>query len=131
MSVGNRGVILSMLVALSLSLAWAENSAQNSEKKSPAGKPATDKRKGTKEEKSAKEGPEKLWLDRAEWLTLEIREEEWRVREQRPLLLARLAEAWWKYDTRRAKNWMESAVGELEFQPQNERPADLRNRIEN
>jgi hypothetical protein len=45
------------------------------------------------------------------------------------LLLARIAEAWWKLDSKRARLWMDSAVGDLEFQPQNESLADARKRI--
>jgi hypothetical protein len=104
-------------------------SAQTSPQK-PVSQTVPSKRKpATKQQKPAKEEPGKQWLERAEYLTDEAREEEWRLREQRPLLLARLAEAWWKYDIKRARPWMDSAVGQLEFQPQNESVSDGLKRI--
>jgi hypothetical protein len=109
-------LILILALLSSAGLLWAQTSPQKPLRQTAPIKP----KPATKQQKPAKEEPGKQWLERAEYLTEEAREEEWRLHEQRPLLLARLAEAWWKYDIKKSRPWMDSAVGQLEFQPQNE-----------
>lgn len=54
-----------------------------------------------------------LWHDRAERFTSAALEDEWHIFVFRPVLRARLAQAWWKVDLQRARPWLASAVDEV------------------
>ncbi len=68
-----------------------------------------------------------LWRDRAERFTAAAREDEWRIGVQRPVLEARLAQAWWKVDPLRAGSWLQGAVEEVTTDHRNE-PDEIRDK---
>jgi hypothetical protein len=71
-----------------------------------------------------------LWRDRAGGFTNASLEDGWHVRQLRPVLDARLADAWWKIDPVRAHGWLRQAIEECLHSSPNAPKEFYRRRLE-
>ena len=68
-----------------------------------------------------------LWHERADALTnAMLQDDEWRISVERPVLMARLAYAWWKVDPSRAHAWLADAVESVTHEFPSDKP-EVRN----
>jgi hypothetical protein len=71
-----------------------------------------------------------LWLVRSQTLTDELIKDGANLEpSQRSMLLARLAQRWWRDNPEKAKSWMADAIAAVEAVPNKENPEDRRKRI--
>ena len=123
----NRVVILLLLAVL---VAAAQE---------PAAKPAVAAQPSQRQEpaKSKAQPPDTKnedtaapWKERADRLTNDLLEERWRLHLLGMALPARLAEAWWTVDRRRARNWLDESVQAVTFAAKNEGPDVRKERLQ-
>jgi hypothetical protein len=71
-----------------------------------------------------------LWLVRSQTLTAElIKDGDNLETSQRSILLAKLAQQWWRDNPEKAKAWMSEAIASVESVPNKENPDDRRKRL--
>jgi hypothetical protein len=70
------------------------------------------------------------WKERAERLTNDLLEDRWRLHLLGMALPARLAEAWWAVDRRRARNWLDESIQSVTFAAGNESTEVRKDRLQ-
>ena len=78
---------------------------------------------------TAKEDTAAPWKERADRLTNDLLEDQWRLHLLGMALPARLAEAWWAVDRHRARAWLDESVQAVTFAAKNESPDARKERL--
>lgn len=73
--------------------------------------------------------PAALWYERAQRLTNELEDDQWKLHMLGNALPARLAEAWWKVDNQRAQLWLDESVQGVTYGYRGDKPEIREERI--